>query len=245
MRIVSYEAVILAVVRMSHDRSTPSCTATGDNVIHTFSIVAADPDNGLLGSASASCALAVGAAVPHCRQGMGVVNAQHYCNQRIAEELLGKISDGQEPGQALQAVLATDSDAANRQIIAISQTGMKAAWTGRACAVPHAHLEGIHCVAAGNRLVSTSVVAAMVSAFDGTRAKPFPERLLLALEAGKQEGGDSLGCESAALLVIPKRRRETWPLNTVDIRVDHHVDPVCELRRIYRIAATRNNGFPT
>ncbi len=45
---------------------------------HTFSIVARDPANGDVGVAVASKSLAVGAAVPYARAGVGAVATQCY-----------------------------------------------------------------------------------------------------------------------------------------------------------------------
>jgi uncharacterized Ntn-hydrolase superfamily protein len=209
----------------------------------TYSIVGVDPDRGWLGSAVASCALAVGSGVPHVRQNVGAVNTQHYANPRMAEEVLTRMTGGMAPGDALKEVLRDDPAAGNRQFVAISLGGATATWTGSKCQMPHSHREGASCVAAGNRLGSSSVIDAMVTAFESSEGKIFAERLLLALEAGERQGGDALGHESAALLVVPRRTREEWPLNLVDLRVDHHPNPVSELRRIYGVFAARHKGY--
>ena len=216
--------------------ANPACTST-------FSIVAVDPGQGCLGAAVASCCLAVGAQVPHVRQSVGVVNTQHYFNPRLAGELLDRMASGTTPTEALSETLRDDPDAENRQFVVISASGAKAVWTGGKCLAPHAQKEGLHCAAAGNRLVSPAVVEAMISTFQDTAEQVFAERLLLALEAGEREGGDALGHESAALLVVPAHIREDWPLNLVDLRIDHHTDPVRELRRIYAIFASRHTGY--
>ena len=57
---------------------------------------------------------------------------------------------------------------------------------------------------------------------------PFEERLMLALEAGRDAGGQHGGQNSAALLVYAERAYAR-----VDLRVDVHGDAVTELRRVY------------
>jgi uncharacterized Ntn-hydrolase superfamily protein len=62
------------------------------------------------------------------------------------------------------------------------------------------------------------------------------DRLLAALEAGDRAGGDRRGRQSAALLVVRagagyEGRSDRY----VDLRVDDHVDPVAELRRIFTV----------
>jgi uncharacterized Ntn-hydrolase superfamily protein len=57
------------------------------------------------------------------------------------------------------------------------------------------------------------------------------DRLLAALEAGQAAGGDKRGKQSAALLVAASRD----PRMFHNLRVDDHVEPVAELRRIWQV----------
>jgi uncharacterized Ntn-hydrolase superfamily protein len=68
--------------------------------------------------------------------------------------------------------------------------------------------------------------------FAAAAAEPLAERLLLALEAGGERGGDVRGTRSAALKVMAG---EVFPL--VDLRADDHDRPVAELRRLLSVAA--------
>ena len=209
-------------------------------VTSTFSIVAIDPGEGAVGSAVASCSLAVGAVVPYVKRKVGAVNTQHYACPRLAREILERMSRGMEPQGALNDVLQADKDSENRQIIAISMANAKCAWTGKKCLKPNNFKIGRQCVAAGNRLADESVVDAMVDAFDNSEGIALAERLLQSLEAGWRRGGDSLGHESAALSVVPEEINEGWPANLIDLRVDHHAEPIRELHRIYDVFALRN-----
>ena len=53
---------------------------------------------------------------------------------------------------------------------------------------------------------------------------------MLALEAGQDAGGQHGGQNSAALLVYDEK-----PFARVDLRVDHHDEPVAELRRVFEV----------
>ena len=55
------------------------------------------------------------------------------------------------------------------------------------------------------------------------------DRLLKALEAGLAAGGELGPVQSAGLLVAAE---PNWPV--VDLRVDWHIDPISELRMIWR-----------
>ncbi|MDH3285508.1 MAG: DUF1028 domain-containing protein, partial [Acidobacteriota bacterium] len=64
--------------------------------------------------------------------------------------------------------------------------------------------------------------------------RPLAERLLLALEAAEDAGGDIRGKQSAALIVVRGERSDRpWEDRLVDLRVDDHATPLAELRRLY------------
>jgi uncharacterized Ntn-hydrolase superfamily protein len=84
----------------------------------------------------------------------------------------------------------------------------------------------VNCAAAGNLLASDDVPAAMVRGFERA-AGPFAERLLAALRAALELGGEAGPIHSAGLLVV---REVSWPI--IDLRVDWHDDPVRTLAGI-------------
>jgi uncharacterized Ntn-hydrolase superfamily protein len=83
---------------------------------------------------------------------------------------------------------------------------------------------------AGNMLVGSQVIDAMVQTFRDSEGE-LAERLLKALEAGQEAGGDKRGRMSAALLIASQQQMENRPV--IDLRVDKHHDPVKELKRIF------------
>jgi uncharacterized Ntn-hydrolase superfamily protein len=82
---------------------------------------------------------------------------------------------------------------------------------------------------------------AAAAAFKASSGKPFDERLMEALEAGDQAGGDVKGERSATIYIVDREEYPLW-----DIRVDSHPDPFAELRRLHdifaRAADTGNQG---
>jgi uncharacterized Ntn-hydrolase superfamily protein len=60
------------------------------------------------------------------------------------------------------------------------------------------------------------------------------ERLLTAMEAGEQAGGDKRGKQSAGMKIA---RNDPYP--DLDIRADDHPDPLSELRRLYQVSLER------
>ena len=76
---------------------------------------------------------------------------------------------------------------------------------------------------------------AMAEAFENSRG-PLAERMVKALQAAQQKGGDLRGKQSAALLVVKAQSTgQIWRDRLVDLRVEDHVDPVQELDRLLRV----------
>ena len=87
----------------------------------------------------------------------------------------------------------------------------------------------------GNILAGRDVVNAMQSAFLSAKGE-LAERLITALHAGDQEGGDSRGRQGAALYVARAGGSYGGVMDRyVDLRVDDHPNPVGELMRLLEL----------
>jgi len=202
----------------------------------TFSIVALDPKTKALGIAVSTAIPAVGSAVPHVEAGVGAVATQAQTNVLYGIEGLKLLKMGLSPQAALETMLQGDIDREKRQVIIIDAQGRTAAFTGKENIEWKGHIIREDCVVAGNMLAGNRVITAMVETFEATKGK-LAERLLKALEAGREAGGDRRGQMSAALLVAGEQWiSETRPV--LDLRVDAHQDPVTELRRIYTVSTS-------
>jgi uncharacterized Ntn-hydrolase superfamily protein len=168
---------------------------------------------------------AVGSRVPHAEAGIGAIATQAYTNVSYGVEGLKLLRNGFSPLEALETMLKKDSERELRQVIIIDCHGRTAAFTGRETVEWRGHLIGRDYVAAGNMLVGGEVIEAMARAFECSSGCDLAERLMKALEAGQEAGGDVRGKVSAALLVVGNR-----PI--LDLRVNWHREPVRELRRM-------------
>jgi len=200
----------------------------------TFSIVARHPQTLALGVAVSTAVPAVGSRVPHVEAGVGAIATQAKTNVLYGIEGLKLLKGGLSPQAALETMLQKDVDKEHRQVIIIDAKGRTAAFSGRENVEWKGHIVGKDCAVAGNMLVGSHVIEAMVKTFEATKGE-LAERLLKALEAGEEAGGDKRGRMSAALLVAGEQWvTESGPI--LDLRVDAHHDPVAELRRIYTVS---------
>jgi uncharacterized Ntn-hydrolase superfamily protein len=203
---------------------------------HTFSIVARDSATGALGVAVQSHWFSVGTAVSWAEAGAGAVATQSFVNKSFGIRGLSLLKSGLTAGQVLDSLLAGDEGREVRQVAIIDTKGNVAVHTGKDCIDFANHIRGTQYSVQSNMMLTPHVSEAMSAAFEKAAGKPLAERMLLALEAAQQAGGDIRGQQSAALLIVPgKSEGKPWDERTVDIRVDDHQSPLVELRRLYRV----------
>ena len=194
----------------------------------TWSIVAHDAATGAFAVAVTTCAFAVGASCPFVRAGVGAVSTQSMTNRYLGPAILDGMARGLSPAAAIEGALAGDEGRGMRQVHAVDRLGRAAAFTGKNC-VEWCGDEAIEGVSfAGNMLAGPAVLASTRATYEANAALPLPERLLAALDAGQEAGGDRRGRQSAALVMVTT---EDFP--DLSIRVDDDENPLAELRRLH------------
>jgi uncharacterized Ntn-hydrolase superfamily protein len=218
----------------------------------TFSIVARSADGESWGVAVASKFLAVGAAVPAAVAGVGAIATQADANVAYKGQALAHLDDGATASVALIRLLEDDEGRDHRQVGIVDVDGGAASHTGQACLEWAGSVTGEGYAIQGNILTGAEVVDAMESAWLASPSDaPLARRLLAALVAGDEAGGDSRGRQSAALLVV-REEAGYGGLDdiAVDLRVDDHTAPIEELARLldlndlYLTASTEDEKVP-
>lgn len=204
-------------------------------LVATFSIVACDPQTGEWGVAVQSRVLAVGALVPFARAGVGAIATQAYCNTTYGPRGLELLAEGRTAEEVVAALIADDPDRAQRQVAVVDAQGRVAHHTGSECFAWAGAKAGTHYSCQGNILTGQDVVEAMGQAFEATEGE-LADRLMAALAAGQEAGGDRRGQQSAALLVVQKDAGYGgFDDRKYDLRVDDHETPIAELQRILKL----------
>ena len=198
----------------------------------TFSIVARCPRSGQFGVAAATAMPAVGKLLSHAAAGAGAVATQAQVNPYLGLDGLQLLRQGLSAEQALERLKGTDPCMELRQCALIDAQGDSLCWTGDKCLPWAGSLSGEQFSVQGNRLVGPQVLDAVAEAFRHAETRPLIERLIEALDAGDRCGGDRHGESSAVIYVVDQEEYPLW-----DIRVDHHLDPVAELRRLHKVFA--------
>jgi uncharacterized Ntn-hydrolase superfamily protein len=209
----------------------------------TYSIVGRDETSGELGVAVQSRAFGAGSC-GWARPGVGAVATQSFTEPSYGPRGLDLLAAGEAPVDALRQLLEADERRDFRQVAFLAADGRTAAHTGAACIPDCGHVERPGLSAQGNMLASPAVWHAAADTFADTEG-PLAERLLAALDAAEEAGGDFRGREAAGLLVVSGDPEEDPWERVFDLRVDNHPQPLSELRRLHRIAAgyRRRRGF--
>ena len=195
----------------------------------TISITARCPETGQFGIAISSSSIAVGARCPWLHAGVGAVSSQNITLPALGQKILEKLESGMTPDQAMKVALSEDQYSGYRQVTVIDSNGATACFSGTETLGVHNMVTGDNCVAAGNMLDNREVIDAMVSCFEESSGE-LTSRLIAALQAGIDKGGEAGPEHSAAVKVVDDY---TWPL--VDLRVDWADDqPVAELLKLWQ-----------
>jgi uncharacterized Ntn-hydrolase superfamily protein len=201
--------------------------------VATFSIVARDAKTGELGIAVQSRFMAVGAVVPWARGAVGAVATQALANPEFGPDGLKLLEQGKSPQEVLEHFQRTDPGIDERQVGIVDSQGRSATFTGKNCLNWAGGRTGRGYAVQGNILAGEAVVNAMAEAFEKAQGD-LGSRLLEALQAGQDAGGDKRGMQAAALLIVhPQWGYDGRNDRYRDLRVDEHTDPIRELRRIY------------
>jgi uncharacterized Ntn-hydrolase superfamily protein len=195
----------------------------------TYSIVARDAESGELGVAVQSRAFACGAPVMWARPGVGAVGTQAFGERSYGPLGLDLLEAGKTPEQALAALVTADPQSEVRQVAILSGDGAVAAHTGESCIPDAGHRTGEGYSVQANIMRSPEVWPAMADAF-GSAEGSLARRMLAALDAAQEAGGDWRGMQAAGLLVVPSEGKP-WEV-VADLRVDDHPEPLKELRRL-------------
>jgi len=200
----------------------------------TWSIIAKDNATGQIGIAVATKFFAVGARVPNIAPEVGAIATQALVNPYYGIDGLKLLREGREPRDVIATLIAKDTGHASRQLHIMDARGRIAAYTGKDCVDWCGHIEGDGFSIAGNMLTGAHVLDDTAKAYRAHSGTPFARRLIAAMGAGEQAGGDKRGRQSAALLIYGT---EEW--SDLDLRVDDHVDPLTELARLEGVSRER------
>lgn len=209
--------------------------------VTTYSIVAYDEASGQMGVAVQSHWFSVGSVVTWAEAGVGAVATQSFVEVSYGPLGLELMRAGKDAPSALKALLAADTHENVRQVAFVDVNGNTAVHTGAKCVPAAGHHKGKHYSCQANMMEKDTVWSAMSKAYESAKGE-LVDRLMAALEAAQNEGGDIRGKQSAAVLVVStKSSGVSWKDRIYDLRIEDHPQPLKELRRLITIAKAYNH----
>lgn len=180
----------------------------------TFSIVAHCKETGQFGVAISSSSPAVASRCAWARAGVGAVATQNVTNPALGPKMLEELAKGATATDAIATARQSDAFPDFRQLLAVDVEGRVAIHSGPNALGTWTSAAGDHCAAAGNLLANDRIPAVMVEAFEAASG-PLGDRLIIAMKAAVDAGGEAGPIHSAGLLVVDE---QVWPY--AELRID-------------------------
>ncbi|MGV8151829.1 MAG: DUF1028 domain-containing protein [Candidatus Nanoarchaeia archaeon] len=203
----------------------------------TFTIIGIDKKNKELGIACFSKAFAVGGIAPAIDLNIGAVGTQSYPNVLYKEKGL-ELMKKYPPEKTISLLIDNDSKKEIRQVLLMNKKGEVGAFTGRKNVEWAGSKIGKDCICAGNMLAGENVLNKMIKSFENARGE-LADRLLLALRAGHNAGGDRREKRfNSSGLIVEKKGRGVLGIGNryLDIRIDYSTkNSIEELTKILKI----------
>lgn len=180
----------------------------------TFSVVARCAETGMFGVAIASSSPAVAARCSYARAGVGAVASQNVTDPSLGPLALDLLARGLGAEPALASVRAQGAFMEYRQVLLVDATGQTAIHSGPNALGVWAQSQARNVAAGGNLLADNRVPQAIVDGFLASRGH-LGDRLIAAMRAGLQAGGEAGPIHSAGIKLVDK---VSWPV--ADLRCD-------------------------
>ena len=137
--------------------------------------------------------------------------------------MLSLLAEGVSVDDAVKATVQSTPYSQYRQLALVGGDGNTGLFTGDKVLGCFSSAQGRHCVAAGNLLDNEDVPAAMIDNFENSSGS-FAKRVLDALKAGVDAGGEAGPLHSAGLLIGGD---VSWPI--AELRIDWDDDPIAKM----------------
>ncbi len=197
----------------------------------TFSLIGRCEKTNMFGVVISSSSISVASRCPWVRAGIGAASTQNITNPSLGNLMLDYLEKGLTVNEVINKIIEKEKYIEYRQLILIDKKGNTGKYSGSKILGIHSLEKGLNCIAAGNMLKSTKIPKAMIDNFLKNSHLHLAERLMIALKAGLDAGGEEGPVHSAGIKVADNT---SWPL--VDLRVDWSDNqPIDELYKLWKL----------
>ena len=190
----------------------------------TFSLVARCAETGMFGVAISSSSPSVAARCSYARAGVGAVASQNITDPTLGPLGLDLLEQGLSSAAAVAKIQADKELMDYRQVLIVDKHGDTAIHSGPNALGIWSEAQALNVASGGNLLADLGVPQAIVDGFLSTDGH-LGDRLIAAMRAGLQAGGEAGPVHSAGLKLVDKH---SWPV--ADLRCDWTED--CPIENI-------------
>jgi len=198
----------------------------------TFSLVARCAQSGMFGIAISSSSPAVAARCSFARAGVGAVASQNITDPSLGPRALDLLTQGLSSEQVVKTIQASAVHMNYRQLLVVDSAGTSAIHSGENALGVWSEARDENVASGGNLLGSEDVPQAIVDAYTGSSGH-IGDRLLKAMRAGLDAGGEAGPVHSAGLKIVDE---VSWPV--ADLRCDWTthcpIENLADLWRLYQ-----------
>jgi uncharacterized Ntn-hydrolase superfamily protein len=194
----------------------------------------------MFGVAVSSSSPAVAARCAYARAGVGAVASQNVTDPSLGTRALDLMALGADAGQAIEVLRASSAHMDFRQVLAVDGRGNSAVHSGSRALGTWAEATARNVACGGNLLANPDVPRQMVESFEASSGH-LGDRLLAAMQAGLQSGGEAGPVRSAGMKLVD---RVAWPV--ADLRIDWTENcPIEELGALWQIYKPQLSDYVT
>ncbi|MCD6514812.1 MAG: DUF1028 domain-containing protein [Candidatus Odinarchaeota archaeon] len=201
-------------------------------MVGTFSIIAYDKRENLIGVAMASGSKKIKDGTLYVSANVGVIVSQGYTNEALVSKGFDLLRAEKTAREVMEYLLSIDPEKIYRQIGIIDRFGDIEVFTGKKSLKFYGHVVGDNFASLGSFITSKRVIEGMAFMFKNSNLI-FSDRLILALEYGHALGGNRRGSRSALLIVKKFSCRRNERDTVINIQVADQEDPIFELKQAY------------
>jgi uncharacterized Ntn-hydrolase superfamily protein len=184
----------------------------------------------MFGLAISSSSPAVAARCAYTRAGVGAVASQNITNPELGPLTLDLLQSGMSAEEAIANAMRQEKYSDYRQVLAIDAQGNTAIYSGSNSLGIWTDAKGKDVISAGNLLANENIPQAIVDGFEGSNGH-LGDRLIAALQAGLDAGGEAGEVHSAGMQICDKA---SWPI--VDLRCDWTEGcPIAEIAKAWDV----------
>lgn len=180
----------------------------------TFSLVARCAETGMFGLAISSSSPAVAARCSYARAGVGAAASQNVTDPTLGPLALDLMEGGLSAAEAVAEIQQRGAYIDYRQVLVVDRAGGTAIHSGPNSLGIWTEARGPDVASGGNLLANDGVPAAIVAGFAAAKGH-LGDRLIAAMRAGLQAGGEAGPVHSAGMKIVDK---VSWPV--ADLRCD-------------------------